>query len=160
MDLTLTPAQRSALERAVATEPRTRRWKRYQAVLLVAEGLAPHLIARTLRCHIASVYGWVAVWRREGMAGLAEGPHPGAARRLDTAGEAVLGTLLEGDPQLHGHQATGWTVPLLQTALRHAGYDVSARTIRRTLHRLGYRWKRPQYVLGRPDPAYEAKKGG
>ena len=34
------------------------------------------------------------------------------------------------------------------------------RTIRRALHRLGYRWKRPQYVLGRPDPAYEAKKGG
>jgi transposase len=160
MDLTLTPTQRSALETAVATEPRIRPWKRYQAVLLVAEGLDPGLIARTLRCHLASVYGWVAAWRRDGMAGLAEGPHPGATRRLDAAGEALLGRLLASDPQSRGHQATGWTVPLLQTALRRAGYEVSQRTIRRTLHRLGYRWKRPHYVLGRPDPAYETKKGG
>ena len=160
MELTLTSVQQSALASAVASEPRTRCWKRYQAVLLVAAGLEPRLIARTLRCHVASVYGWVATWRREGMAGLAEGPHPGAARRVDEAGEAVLGTLLESDPQTHGHQATGWTVPLLPTELRHAGYEVSGRTIRRTLHRLGYRWKRPQYVLGRPDPAYAAKKGG
>jgi transposase len=160
MDLPLTAAQRCALEAAAATEKRTRCWKRYQAVLLVAEGHHPRRIARTLRCHLASVYGWVATWRREGMAGLAEGPHPGAARRLDVAGEALLGTLLASDPQAHGHQATGWTVPLLQTELRRASYGVSERTIRRTLHRLGYRWKRPQYVLGRPDPDYEAKKGG
>ena len=33
------------------------------------------------------------------------------------------------------------------------------RTVRRALHRLGYRWKRPQYVLGRPDPAYAEKRG-
>jgi transposase len=160
MDLPLTPEERSALESAVTTEGRTRCWKRYQAVLLVAEGLDPPLIAHTLRCHVASVYGWVAAWRREGVAGLGEGPHPGAARRLDGAGEALLHTLVASDPQAHGHHATGWTVPLLQTALGRAGYPVSARTLRRTLHRLGYRWKRPQYVLGRPDPAYEVKKGG
>jgi transposase len=160
MALSLPPAQRSALETAAATEPRTRNWKRYQAVLLVAVGLPPRLIAQTLRCHLASVYGWVAVWRREGITGLAEGPHPGAARRLDAAGEALLGGLLAADPQHRGHQATGWTVPLLRTELGRAGYGVSERTVRRTLHRLGYRWKRPQYVLGRPDPAYEAQKGG
>ena len=83
-----------------------------------------------------------------------------AAPRLDTVGEARLGELLASDPQAHGHQATGWTVALLQTELAAAGYVLSARTVRRALHRLGYRWKRPQYVLGRPDPAYEAKKGG
>jgi len=36
---------------------------------------------------------------------------------------------------------------------------VHEHTLRRTLKRLGYRWKRPQYVLGRPDPAYAEKKG-
>ena len=40
-----------------------------------------------------------------------------------------------------------------------AGFVVGERTIRRALRRLGYRWKRPQYVLGRPDPAYAEKKG-
>ncbi|WP_083856779.1 winged helix-turn-helix domain-containing protein [Nitrolancea hollandica] len=42
--------------------------------------------------------------------------------------------------------------------MARAGYLVGERTIRRTLHRLGWRWKRPKYVLGRPDPDY-AKKG-
>jgi len=28
----------------------------------------------------------------------------------------------------------------------------------RTLHRLGYRWKRPKFVLGRPDRGYAEKK--
>ena len=40
-----------------------------------------------------------------------------------------------------------------------AGYAPSDKTLRRCLHRLGYRWKRPRYVLGRPDPAYEEKRG-
>ena len=40
-----------------------------------------------------------------------------------------------------------------------AGRDLGGRTVRRSLHRLGYRWKRPQYVLGRPDPAYDETKG-
>jgi transposase len=160
MELAMTPAQRAELEAAAAAAKRTRAWKRYQAVLLVAEGQGPARAAHALRCHVASVYAWVATWRLAGAAGLAEGPHRGAAPRLDTVGETRLGELLASDPQAHGHQATGWTVALLQTELAAAGYVLSARTVRRALHRLGYRWKRPQYVLGRPDPAYEAKKGG
>jgi transposase len=160
MEVVMSPAQRAELEAAAAAEKRTRPWKRYQAVLLVAEGQAPAMVARAVRCHMASVYGWVATWRRAGAAGLAEGPHRGAARRLDAAGEALLGALLASDPQARGHRATGWTVALLRTELAGAGYALSARTVRRAVHRLGYRWKRPQYVLGRPDPEYEAKKGG
>jgi transposase len=159
MEWSLTDGQRAALGAAAAAEPRTRSWKRYQAVLLLAEGQAPAVVAHALRCSVASVYHWAARWRRYGLAGLAEGAHPGAARRLDTAGEAVLAELLEADPQAHGHQAAGWTVPLLRTELAAAGYPMSARTVRRAVHRLGYRWKRPQYVLGRPDPAYAEKKG-
>lgn len=71
----------------------------------------------------------------------------------------MLTGLLDQDPQSRGDQATGWTVPLLRTELAQAGYAVGGRTIRRALHRLGYRWKRPRYVLGRPDPADAEKKG-
>lgn len=159
MDLTLTPPQRAALDAAADAEKRTRTWKRYQAVRLVADGQPPAAVAQALRCSVASVYAWAATWRQAGLAGLAEGPHPGAARRLDGAGEAILTQLLAADPQARGHQATGWTVPLLRTELAAAGYAVSARTVRRALHRLGYRWKRPRYVLGRPDPDYVQKRG-
>ena len=159
MDLRMSPAQHVELVAAAAAEKRTRTWKRYQAVLLVAEGAAPAAAAHAVRCHVASVYTWVATWRQAGIAGLAEGRHPGAARRLDAAGAARLEALLGSDPQAHGHCATGWTVALLHTELVAAGYVVSPRTVRRAVHRLGYRWKRPQYVLGRPDPDYAAKKG-
>lgn len=160
MDLAMTLAQRAALEAAAAGEKRTRRWKRYRAVLLLAEGQTPATVAHALECSRASVYGWAARWRAHGVAGLREGDHGGGRAKLDATGEALLDGLLAGDPQAHGHQATGWTVPLLRTELAAAGYRVGERTIRRGLHRLGYRWKRPRYVLGRPDPAYEAKKGG
>ena len=90
--------------------------------------------------------------------GLREGHHGGGKAKLGAAGEAVLRGLLREDPQAHGHQATGWTVPLLRAELAAAGYAVGERTIRRALHRLGWRWKRPKYVLGRPDPLYAEKK--
>lgn len=159
MDLAVTPAQRAELAAAAAAAKRTRAWKRYRAVLRLAEGQPPAAVARSLGCHVASVYGWAAAWRRAGAGALAEGPHPGAARRLDGAGEALLAELLAGDPQARGHRATGWTVPLLRAELARAGHAVGGRTVRRALHRLGYRWKRPQYVLGRPDPAYAEKRG-
>lgn len=159
MPLTLSQSERAALATAQQQSRNVRHWRRYQAVLLRAEGMAVKQVAQSLGCTETSVYNWSAAYRQGGVAGVHEGKHPGAVRHLDAAGEATLNTLLqENDPQTHGYQATGWTVPLLATELVARGYAVSAQTIRRTLHRLGWRWKRPKYVLGRPDPAYAEKK--
>ena len=65
---------------------------------------------------------------------------------------------MAGRPPEQGDQASGWTVPLLLRAAVQAGYVLSGRTLRRAIHRLGWRWKRPRYVLGRPDPDYTQKK--
>jgi transposase len=159
MDLVLTAADRSALEQATAAEPRVRRWRRYQAVLLLADGQPPATVAAALGCGVSSVYDWAAAWRRAGVAGLREGDHGGGKPNLDAAGAARLTELLAEEPQTRGHHATGWTVALLRTELAAAGYAPSDKTLRRALHRLGYRWKRPKYVLGRPDPAYAEKRG-
>jgi transposase len=159
MDLELTGSEREALERAKASEPRLRQWRRYQAVLLLAAGQAPGAVATALGCAVSSVYNWAAAWRREGLPGLREGDHGGGQPVLDAAGEALVVGLLAADPQALGHHATGWTVPLLRTELARQGYAPSERTLRRVLHRLGYRWKRPKFVLGRPDPAAAEKRG-
>jgi transposase len=159
MSLTLTDDQRSALEAAMTATPRVRRWKRYRAIVLRGDGLSVPAVAQSLGCSQASVYAWTVAWRRDGVAGLAEGDHGGGQVKLGQMAEAVLRALLATDPQVHGHRATGWTVPLLRTELATRGTRVSERTIRRALHRLGYRWKRPRYILGRPDPDYAAKKG-
>jgi transposase len=159
MRLTLTESQRVKLEAAAAAEKGVRRWKRYRAVLLRGEGMTVATVAHTLECSAASVYAWTAAWRQAGAAGLREGDHGGGRVKLGAAEEAVLVRLLGEDPQARGHRATGWTVPLLQGELGQVGTHVGERTIRRALHRLGYRWKRPRYVLGRPDVAYDEKKG-
>src|SRR3712207_299400 len=96
--------------------------------------------------------GALGAWRR--VASRQEAFAGGASRKL------LLEELLEeGDPQKRGYHSSGWTVPLLKSELAKGDYVVSERTVRRTLKRLGFRWKRPKYVLGRPDPDYEHKKG-
>jgi transposase len=159
MHIELSRAEQAELDRVQRDEGRVRHWRRYQAIRLLAQGQAPRAVALAVGCRLSSVYNWCTAWKRRGWAGLAEGRHGGRARRLDAAAERALEALLASDPQAHGEQATAWTVPLLRTHLAHAGYLVSAHTLRRTLHRLDWRWKRPRYELGRPDPAYEAKKG-
>jgi transposase len=159
MPLLLTTSQRAALDAAAVAEPRVRRWRRYRAVQLRADGLTVEAVAQSLGCSPASVYAWTAAWRQHGVDGLREGDHGGGQVKLDAAGEAVLEGVLASDPQAHGHRATGWTVALLRVELANAGVVVADRTVRRALHRLGYRWKRPRYVLGRPDPAYAEKRG-
>jgi transposase len=153
-------AGREALLALAAGERRVRVWRRYRALLLLGAGQPPAAVAAALGCSRASVYGWAAAWRRAGATGVRPSAVRGGRRRgLAGAGEALLAARLGADPQAHGYQATGWTVPLLLAELRAAGHAVGARTVRRTLHRLGWRWKRPKYVLGRPDPAYQEKKG-
>lgn len=156
---TLREDERAALRAAQAHNPQVRHWRRYQAVLLRAEGVPVAQVARDLGCSEASVTNWTTAWRSAGLAGVAEGVHPGAERRLAPDAEAALHALLaEGDPQAHGYAAANWTAALLRTELARRGWPAAERTVRRTLHRLGWRWKRPKYVLGRPDPAYAEKK--
>lgn len=158
MEIRLSAVDRAALEAAAGTERRVRVWRRYRAVLLLGDGQPAAVVATILGCSLSSVYGWAAAWRRDGLAGVQGRPHGGGLVPLVARAGTVLETLLAEDPQTRDHRAAGWTVPLLRTELRHAGYPVSERTIRRALHQLDYRWKRPKYVLGRPDPAYTEKK--
>jgi transposase len=156
--LELTAEQRAEVESAAAAERRVGRWKRYRAILLLAEQ-APEAAAAALGCARSSVYGWAAAWRQRGLEGLRERPRGGRPRRLAGAGEAALEALLAADPQARGQHATGWTVPLLRAELERGGHAASEHTVRRALRRLGWRWKRPKYVLGRPDPDYAEKRG-
>jgi transposase len=158
MDVRLSERERAAGAAARAQERRARAWRRYRALELLGDGRPPGAVATALGCCLSSVYNWAAAWRRHGLAGLVKQRHAGGPRRLAGTPEGRLDALLASDPQAAGYQASGWTVPLLQAELAKAGTAVSERTIRRTLHRRGWRRKRPKYVLWRPDPAYAEKK--
>jgi transposase len=159
MDIALTETERQSLERAAAAERRVRVWRRSRAGLLLGEGQAPEAVARLLDCRRASVDGGAAAWRHDGLPGLAGRPPGGGVVRLDERAGPLLEELLAADLQARGHQATGWTVPLLRGELAAIGIVAGDRTIRRALPRVGWRWQRPKFVLGRPDPAYAEQRG-
>src|SRR3954466_16418418 len=159
MSLVLSDTERTALAAAAAHERRVRRWRRYQAVLLVGAGARPEEAATSIGCSRASGYGWLAARRSRGLAGLQEAPRPPPVPAHTVPLEALLVALLADEPQRRGHHASGWTVPLLHGGAHAAGIRVSEHTVRRAVRRLGWRWKRPKYALGRPEPAYGDKKG-
>jgi hypothetical protein len=90
MQISVTSEERDALEVARRGARGVRQWRRYQALLLLAERRSPAEVAAVLGVGLASVYNWAAAWRQAGVTGLAEGPHPGFTPRLDAAGERWL----------------------------------------------------------------------
>jgi transposase len=158
MEQAVTAEARAEVHDALRQARRVREWRRYRAVLLWADGQGAPAIAATLQVSEASVYKWLAAWRARGIGGLRERAHPGLAPRLDAAGLAWLDALLRRDPRDYGYALTGWTVPALHREATRAGYRLRTHTLRRAIWRLDWRWKRPKFVLGRPDPDYAQKK--
>lgn len=160
--LFLTAAERAALDAALAETEDLRYWRRLRAVSLVADGLPRDLIQATLGVGPSSLYAWRARYTtgRDPTA-LAERPRSGRPPSLDRAACTRLAALLGQSPQAYGYHTFGWTAALLQHHVAVAeGLTVGETTVRRALHALGYRWKRPRYVLARRDPARAEKKGG
>ena len=160
--LELSRAERRAVEVALKATRDRRHWVRLRGVLLAADGVPIAEICRDLGCAQSSVYDWLAHWRRtHDSAALADAPRSGQPPVLKAAHRARLEQLLGEDPEAHGYKTVGWTVPLLAIHCAAVeGVPVSATTLRRVLHALGYRWKRPRYVLARRDPERAGKKAG
>lgn len=158
MRVILTKEQREELEGASRQARRVRQWGRYQAILRLDDGESVPTIARALDVGKSTVRKWQQQWQQRGMAGIRERFLPGAPRQVPPPAETQIRTWLAGSPLDDGFTATNWTITLLGTALARTGTLVSPSTLRRTLKRLGYRWKRPKYVIDRPDPDHAEKQ--
>ena len=135
------------------------RWyRRLLAILEYDRGEPVSSIARRLDVSRKSVHGWLSLFREQRCAkALCDAPRSGRPTKTDATFDAVLRSLLTVSPERCGYRAKHWTVHLLRDQLRNdLGQDYSDDTIRRSLHRLGYVWKRPRYVLA-PDPEQEKK---
>jgi transposase len=161
----LSSAGRRALEAIVARSKEVRQYRRAQALLWLDEGERAVAVAQRLRVHRDTIYAWAARYQQRGRqrmpTRLRDGARPGRPRQLAERVERVLVTVLEVPPQAQGYRAAQWTTPLLCHYLReHQALAVSAVTVRRCLHRLGYRWKRPRYILARRSRYWRQAKGG
>ena len=167
----LTDKQREKLEQISKHKNDSRVVRRAMGILWL-ERESPTVVARRLKVTRQTVYSWANRWndQHENVEGrlvedrLKDIPHTGrpATKRKMVAEEISSGlNWLDKTPEECGYQASGWTATLLCHYLEQVrGEKVHENTARRALKRMGYRWKRPRYVLARRDPNWRQAKGG
>ena len=147
-----TPQEQAELERMTRQEI-GRVAMRAQMILLSARKYTAPDIADLLATSRVTVYTWLDRFDAEGPAGLYDRPRSGRPPEVDETAQQYLVTALDQTPEDYGYPATIWTTQLLQALLqRRCALHVCADTVRRTLHALGYRWRRPRWAIERTDP--------
>jgi transposase len=134
-------------------------FKRALALTLLAEGRTWEEACRLSTLGRATISFWLGRYlRSREMAALHDRPHTGRPPK-ETVPAGFLARLLRRDPYRLGYPTHTWTVPLLCVHLRkeHA-LAVTERTLRRRLHQLRYRWKRPRYVYAHKAKHLPQKK--
>ena len=163
MKLTLSVRERRELEELVAGTRDANVLKRAQGLLAIADGEPATAIARRLQVCLKTVYNWVARWTSRDIAPaecLSDQPRSGRPPTLCDSVAENVSELLQTKPRDYGYRQAEWTVPLIQGHLSEQRIEASGNTIRKQLHRLGYRWKRPRFVLRRRSPTWKQAKGG
>ena len=155
-----TQADRRRLARALAATLLARVYRRLAAVLAVAEGQPLVTVARQARVNRTTVRRWVdrylAAHDPNALADDERPGRPGVAALTDRR----LRRVLASDPRARGYHAATWTAPLLAAhCAERFGCAVSPRTLRRRLHALGFRWKRPRYRYAHRAEHLAQKKG-
>jgi transposase len=126
-------------------------------LLLCAAGRCPTEIATVLFCSRTSVYRTVWAYREKtlGLQHDDEGrlaPPVRTTVLLPTLRRTLVG-LLKATPQAYGWCRTRWSCPTLALTLQtRRGIAVSAETMRRWLHELGWVWKRAKLRAKDDDP--------
>jgi len=161
--LRLTARDRETLSEKARSNADARETRRALALLDLDAGESPTRVAQRYRVSRSTVYEWAARWhdtdrpRGERLRDAGRGGRPPATRDAVTG---VLAGLMPTAPTAHGYRHPAWTTPLLLAHLAREGVAASDTTVRRALHRLGYRWKRPRFVLSRRAARWRQAKGG
>jgi transposase len=103
--------------------------------------------------HRDTVSLWIERYRTLGLAGLEDEPRSGRPRHLDPATCDQLEAVLEQPPPEADLPRARWTLPHLRTLfLEVAAKAFSPSTLRRVVHDLGFRWRRPRWWAHKEDP--------
>jgi putative transposase len=122
-------------------------------VLLCADGHSPTEIARILFCSRTTVYAVVGRFLREGRAAFDDRNRRGPKPLLEELASEYIERVIEEDlPTEHGWLRSRWSCKLLALELfKERATLLSRETLRRALHRLGFRWRRPRPVPPEKD---------
>src|SRR5260221_8704154 len=155
--LWLTDAQQRELE-AVSRQAIGRVALRAHMVLLAGRGYSVPAIAAIYACGTDVVRTWLHRYAQQGVAGLQDHARSGRPPKDQLAGPMVDAQASQS-PRCWGHVQACWSVALLAAFLaRRFRLVLSRSSVRRYLHRLGWRWARPRLAPARrADPEAAAK---
>jgi transposase len=131
--------------------------ERVHMVLLADRGFGVAQIAAIYECSETTVRQWLGRFAAGGAAALRDLPRCGRPRKADAVAREQIRRTLERAPSAAGYGFGSWSVVTLCGHLaERLGLALSRATVRRILHGLEYRWRRPKHVLPE-DPAARAK---
>ena len=132
---------------------------RLHGLLLVAKGIAAPEVGRLLGDSTRSVQNWVHRFDEEGLAGLAEGVHPGRPGRLTEAQLKAVETALQQRPVEVGLSGNLWDGKTLSAFLRRRySVDLGVRQCQRLFRQLGLGMRTPRPHLTSGDPIARAAR--
>src|SRR5262245_24578923 len=154
--LEIPPAEQAQM-RAILRRARYGYLLTFHILLLCAAGRNPTEIAAFLFCSRSSVYRIVRAYRAGSL-----GVCIAQDGQLSIAVQSTilmpwltrsLGALLKKAPRAYGWCRTRWSCAMLAATLQAKhGIEVSAETVRRWLHEMGWVWKRTKLVAKDDDP--------
>ena len=149
------------LQNAMQKVEDKRTFLRLHAVLLFAEGMDVHAVAKMTGKSVRMVYQWIKLYLKDHSPGALydsmKTGRPVAAKKI-TAKRIVRELKL--NPLLLGYNTTVWTVALLAKHLSDLyACEIRPRTLYRRMKQIGLRCKRPRYVYSEKDPNRAQKKG-
>jgi transposase len=122
-------------------------------VLWRAEGLTTIQIAGLLGCERQSITCWIDRYLALGVAGLYDETRSGRPRHLDSDTVDDIEAALDDPPQDEDGSPIRWTLSRLRACfLTRACRIFGMETLRRAIHKRGFRWKRPRLWATGEDP--------
>jgi transposase len=161
----LSKRERQQLRAIIRTESAAQVVRRAQALLWLANGESVPAVAERLGVVRQTIYNWQQVFIRRSTEPLPQRlrdePRSGRPARKMAMALCWLPRLLRCSPRAFGYRARSWTSGRLCKQIeRHSHIAIGLNTVRRALHQIRYRFKRPRYVLARRSAYWRQAKGG
>lgn len=147
----LTEEERQELASFVWSSP-WRVARRGRAILLSDQGFTIAQLATIFDVDERTVRNWLDAYEAEGCKGLEDAPRSGRPRCTTPDQDSLIAQVVEKGPSILGCLLSVWTVAALSAHLVKQGIQIKSATLRRRLHELDFRWRRPRLAVMRRDP--------
>jgi len=163
--LSLAPEEREALTDLVAHTHDATILRRAQALLWLDGSERVVEVAQRLGVSRQVIYQWIARFHHNPPTDLATrlavGIRSGRPCMVKGVIDPFIDEVIDHDPRTLGYHSTVWTAPLLVYYLEDQhGLKTSISSVRRTVARLGLKWKRPRHRLALRPATWRQSKGG